>query len=354
MNEFDTTGGDDAVEAALASLASVAQREQQLLGNEAIAGIARAAAAERAGLTVDSLEHGPLSIVEVEPVGQADPTGIRPRPGRPRSLVALAAALLVTVGIGGAILAARPEQVVTQDSAAIGPDRPSPASPGSGEAERPVLDLGGAIATTTETTSPNTRPTDEPPSSTATTEPSTTAPTVTAPPSTGPPATDVQPSAGDWLAIEVGVGGTVELQLEDSRPQLGRIVTAPGWSAVTITPRPGAFGQEFSDGTSVASLEIWSEPGWFRLAVDHGRRWPSSPEWTRAISIDGAGTVDVSFGTHGLSGLEILVGAGWQHRVDSVGPDHLLVVLRNPDRSMDQELQVDAGPVRVDLRIVGS
>ncbi len=375
-----TSGGDDstdAVEAALASLAAVARREQQDLGSGTIAAIARAAAAERVGTPVADVGQRRLSaVIDAEPLTPADPSGLRPRPARSRSVLALAAALLVAAGLGGAILAAAPQQVETQDSAAAGSSQQGPDSPELAEPERPVLDLGESIATTVvtsrvaadqaETTTPNEASDEGSPSTATAPQPSSTPSTVAAPstaPSTVPPTTRpaAEPPAtadpgndGRWLALELGVAGTVDLHLDANQPTLGQVTTADGWTGYTTTPRPGAFGYQFDDGYSVASLEVWSEPGWFRLDVDHGGRWPSSTEWTRTVSIDRAGTVEVRYGTHGLSGLEILVGQGWQHRVDSVGPDHLLVVVTSPNPTREHEIRVDAGPASVDIRITGS
>ncbi len=373
-NDGHVDGRGEAVEAALASLSAVGRREQRDLGPDTIVAIARAAAAERVGVPVTDPGHRRLSAVaDIEPLAPADPSGLRPRPARSRSVLALAAALLVAAGLGGAILTAAPQQVETQDSAAAGSSQQGPDSPEPAEAERPVLDLGESIATTVvttpivadqaETTTPNVEASDDPASSTTTAPPPSSAPSTVAPPSTAPPVT--QPTAeppatvdpaneGRTLALELGVGGTIELNLDDSRPTLGRVALVEGWTGNSTTPRPGAFGYQLDDGYSVASLEVWSEPGWFRLDVDHGGRWPSSTEWTRTITIDRGGTVDVRHGTHGLSGLEILLGQGWQHRVDSVGPDHLLVVITSPDPTREREFRVDAGPATVDIRITGS
>jgi len=369
MSEIEPTG-DDAVEAALASLAAVARREQRDLGADRIAAIAGAAAAERLGASpVDDGRGRRSTLIEVEPLIPADPSGLRPRPARSRSVLALAAAILVIAGVGGAILAAAPQQVETQDGAAAGSSPEEPDSPELADAERPVLDLGEEIATTVvanpvvadeaETTTPDLEASDDPaPSTTTEPPPTTSAPPSTPPPTTRPaaePPTTVDQAFDERaVALELGVGGTVEMQLDDNRPTLGPVTLVEGWTGNTTAPRPGAFGYELTDGYSVASLEVWSEPGWFRLDVDHGGRWPSSTEWTRTVTIDRGGTVDVRHGAHGLSGLEILLGQGWQHRVDSVGQDHLLVVVTSPDPTREREFRIDAGPATVDLRITGS
>ncbi len=366
-------GGDDhAVDAALASLAAVGRREQRDLGADTITAIAQAAAAERVGAPATDQDGGrPAPVIEVTPLTPADPSGLRPRPARTRSVLALAAALLVAAGLGAAMLTAGPQQVETQDSAAAGSSERGSDDQEAAEGERPVLDLADSIPTTVvttpiaagqpETTAPDAETSAEPVPST-TTPPSSTTSTET-PPSTAPPAspsTSAPPTTagptvdGRALALQLGVAGTVELHLDDNRPTLGSVSAAQGWSGATTTPRPGAFGYQFDDGYDVASLEVWSEPGWFHLNVDHGNRWPSSTEWTRTVTIERSGTVEVRHGTHGLSGLEILVGPGWEHRVDSVGPDHVLVVITSPYPTREHELRVDAGPATVDIRITGS
>ncbi|MEL6983054.1 MAG: hypothetical protein AAFO29_11575 [Actinomycetota bacterium] len=371
-------GRDHEVDAALASLTAVGEREQQLLSADTMAGIARAAAAERT-VAVAGPGTGPDPLIEVEPVAAPGATGLAPRPIRGRSALGLVAALLAIGGIGAAILAAVPEPVVTQDGASAGQ---APATDdGAPEAERPVLDLGGlassttadpartddpeqadtpqvsageTVGSTTTTPAPSTAP------QTTAAPASTTGPVTSAPPSTAAPATPTSdpsvgsgPSTGDQLAIEVGMAATVRLTIADNRPQLDRIDLAPGWFVETTEPRPGALGRRFSDDDSIASLEIWSEPGWFRLGVDHGDWWPSSTEWTRTITIDQAGTVEVAYGDHGLSGLEILLGGGWEHHVDTVGPDHLQVVLEGPTPLYDRDIRVDAGRTTVDIVITG-
>lgn len=373
MTEPTPIGRDGAVDAALTSLTAVGDRERQLLTPDSMAAIARAAAAERTnagGRSITSTIDPPTEVPPLT-VTAAGPVAISPRPFRGRSALALVAALLAVVGLGAAILAAVPQPIVDQDGASAGPaPAPGDASP---SAERPILDLSELASTTIadpetaevvagdpiETTTTATTATTTVPSTTS--EASTTqAPTSTAtPPSSSEPVTSAAPAidgpeaTGEQLTIEIGVAATVQLAIVDNQPELGSIELAPGWSVEATEPRPGALGRRFTDDRSVASLEIWSEPGWFRLGVDHGDQWPSSTEWTRTITIDQAGTVDVTYGVHGLSGLEILIGDDWQHRVETIGPDHLLVTLQGPSAFYGRDIRVDAGRTTVDLRITG-
>lgn len=376
MTDPTPIGRDHAVEAALTSLSDVGDRERQLLTPDAMAAIARAAAAERTrpGFGADpgiEVGHGSPApgldpLIGAEPLVVTGPGAVAPRPLRGRSALGLVAALLVVVGIGAAILAAAPQPVVTQDGASTAPAPEVDSTPP--EAERPVLDLTELASTTTMESSDalaagqaGETSTTAPPSPSPVESPTT--PTTTSTSTTGPDPAPTEPTAdppaGDGptdrarLAVEVGVGATVELAIADNQPEVGAIDLASGWAVETTEPRPGALGRRFSDDRSVAALEIWSEPGWFHLAVDHGDRWPSSTEWTRTITIDRAGTVDLVFGDHGLSGLEILLGSDWEHQVDTIGPDHLEVVLRGSTPLVGRDIRVDAGRTTVDIRITG-
>ncbi len=167
-------------------------------------------------------------------------------------------------------------------------------------------------------------------------------------PDTGRPVDD------RWLTIEVGVAGTVELRLDANAAEPGDIAPRAGWSPSVTRSPSGQLDVVFTDGQSQASLRVWSEPGRFSLEVDHGAAWPSRREWTRTYSIGPTGTVDVIYGDHGLSGLDVRLSGDWQHRVDTIGPDHLSVEILDPTMRGRWEDRVEAGPATVDLLITGS
>jgi hypothetical protein len=347
------------------------------LTGEAIERIAQAAAGERHHLLDPRAGEGgqPIELVPVD-----DPGSAPARRRWPALLTAAAAAAVVVVAVGSL---SRPDQtVLTQEGA--GRADPTGAEPPAADAadvdsrtgaDR-VLDLGDAVTTTTTIpppSSPSTSPSSTAPSSTAGASspppPASTPPTVssTVPPSTEgsavtteaadrPGGTDdgAAPATGDGLDVVVGAGGTVTLRLVESRVELVDVVDRPGWSHTVDGPSGGRLTVVFADGSATSSLTVRSDPGRFHLSADHGGARPSRTEWTRTWTLGQSGSVLVSYGAHGLSELDVRLVDGWQHRIDTKGPDRLRIRLVDPRPGGRYDAGLVAGPVTIDLVVAGS
>ncbi len=291
-----------------------------------------------------------------EPVTVSAGSQVETRPAHRFSLLAVAAAAVVILGVTLGVLSRSNQQIAT-DTGVLSLDQPPIDSPGPADDEpAPPTSQGDApLIIEAETTVPSTSTT----TATDTGDLSTSSTVGTATPSSaGPSSMPPQPEGStsteagsdspattasaspsseagqapaEGMTIVVGGAGSVAFTMDDGQPVVSAVSDAPGWSHEVDQPAIGELVVSFVGADDTASLRIWSTDQRFVLEVT-----PDSDHWvgrtsTRTITYETAGSVVVHHGADGIMGLDVAAEGYWTARVAVVGRQHVDVRFVGPD-----------------------